>query len=76
VKTSIVCPAVASRGLPSIDRRMEEAGDDLGQMASHQALCDADQKTRKRPGISTLKVLKLSKAEKQKGIFVLQPGKT
>ncbi|KAK5876813.1 hypothetical protein CesoFtcFv8_026128 [Champsocephalus esox] len=34
---------------------MEEAGEDLGQMASQQALCDADQKTRKRPGISTLK---------------------
>ncbi|XP_063761104.1 solute carrier organic anion transporter family member 1C1-like isoform X2 [Eleginops maclovinus] len=36
---------------------MEEAGEDLGQMASQQALCDADQKTRKHPGISTLKAL-------------------
>ena len=38
---------------------MEEAGEDRDKMTSQQALCDPDEKTSKRPGISTLKVLKL-----------------
>ena len=38
---------------------MEEAAEDRGKMTSQQALCDPDEKTSKRPGISTLKVLKL-----------------
>ncbi|XP_071358906.1 solute carrier organic anion transporter family member 1C1-like [Trachinotus anak] len=35
---------------------MEEAAEDRGKMTSQQALCVPDQKTGKRPGISTLKL--------------------
>ncbi|XP_035532416.1 solute carrier organic anion transporter family member 1C1-like [Morone saxatilis] len=35
---------------------MEEATEDRDKMTSQQALCDPDQNTRKRPGISTLKL--------------------
>ncbi|KAM3587681.1 uncharacterized protein V6R79_011678 [Siganus canaliculatus] len=35
---------------------MEEAAEDRDRMTSQQALCDSDQKTRKHPGISTLKL--------------------
>lgn len=35
---------------------MEEASEDPGKMTSQQALCVPDQKTSKRPRISTLKV--------------------
>lgn len=38
---------------------MEEAAEDRDKMTSQQALCDPEEKTSKRPGISTLKVLKL-----------------
>lgn len=39
---------------------MEQTAEDSDKMTSQQALCVADQKINKRPGISTLKVLKLS----------------
>ncbi|XP_076578512.1 solute carrier organic anion transporter family member 1C1 [Chaetodon auriga] len=35
---------------------MEDTAEDTGRMTSQQALCDPEQKTKKRPGISTLKL--------------------
>lgn len=39
---------------------MEETAEDSDKVTSRQVLCVADQKINKRPGISTLKVLKIS----------------